>query len=163
MKVITAEDYFELVMKGFSHLEPAENDEVTILSEDIFKFRWMARLRLCSFITHADGLDAHVMRYYTLRCIEMAKKNRSKLGEPLVCFAVAMSDSISRDAIDFSLQRPQIHPAMNVYPVLVDLKNGEIHYYTGPILYGVIYASFEREYMNGHFALPLRILKEGLS
>lgn len=157
---IKPEDYFDLVMKGFSHLEPIESDEMTILTEDIFRFRWMARLRLCSFITYADTIDAQVMRVFIQSCLQFAKKARSKLGEPLVCNAVAMSENISGDAVEFALKRPPIQSTMDAYPVVVDLKAGDIHYYRGPILYGILYEKFEREYIDGHFALPMRVLAE---
>lgn len=155
---IKPEDYFDLVMKGFAHLDPVESDEMTILTEDIFKFRWMARLRLSSFITLADGIDAKLMHRYLETCAQFAKKGRSKLGEPLVCNAVAMSENVSSDAVEYAMKRPQIRSSMDAFPIVVDLKTGDVYYYTGPIFYGVIYEKFEREYIDGHFALPLRVL-----
>ncbi|MCL1896460.1 MAG: hypothetical protein FWG03_07940 [Clostridiales bacterium] len=156
--MIKPEDYFDLVMKGFAHVTPAESEEMTVLTEDIFKLRWMTRVRFSSFIAMADSLDETMMRQYMMACVQMSKKGRSKLGEPIVCNGVVMSGDVSRGAAEYALRRPALHTTMDEYPIVVDLKAGQVHYYTGPILYGILYEKFEREYIDGHFALPARIL-----
>ncbi|MCL1895559.1 MAG: hypothetical protein FWG03_03330 [Clostridiales bacterium] len=156
--MIKPEDYFDLVMKGFGHVKPVEIEEMTVLTEDIFKLYWMARVRFYSFIAMADELDETMMRQYMMACVQFSKKNRSKLGEPIVCNGVVMSGDVKQSAVDYAQRRPALHTTMDEYPIIVDLKSGEVHYYTGPILYGIIYAKFGREYIDGHFALPARIL-----
>ena len=160
MKPIDADDYFELVMRGFAHLKLLETDEMTIFTEDIFKFRWMTNLRFNSFITLADELDAATLNYYTLKCFGMAKQGRSKLGEPYVCNAAVISADVKQDAIDYALKRPRHHSNSSEYPIVIDLARGETYYYTGPIIHGILYEKFEREYINGHFAMPLGVLKQ---
>ena len=160
MVMIDPQEYFDLVMKGFSHLEPMDNEQATIFTEDIFRWRWMARLRMTSFIALADELSLSELKRYMMMCLQFARKNRSKLGEPLACIGVVMSSSVSREAVEYALMRPARHSSFDEFPVVVDLNKGEVHYYSGLILYGLLYEKFEREYIDGHFALPMRILKE---
>ena len=159
--MIKPEDYFDLVMKGFGDAMQAESEDMTVLVEDIFKLRWMTRMRFYSFIAMADALDEATMRQYMMSCVQFSRKNRSKLGEPIVCNGVVMSGDVSRGAVEYALRRPALHTTMDEYPIVVDLKAGQVHYYTGPILYGILYEKFEREYIDGHFALPARILAGG--
>ena len=158
MKPIDVQDYFDLVVKGFSHIKPRETEKMTVFTEDIFKLQWLTRVRFNSFVTLADELDARTFYGYVLDCQGLAKRGSTMFGEPYVCNVVAICDNADQAAIDYALKRPPKNPRVNTYPVIVDLKKQEVHYYTGPIFYGVIYAKFEREYIDGHFALPLKAL-----
>ena len=160
--MIDVQDYFDLVVKGFTGKKATESEEMTIFTEDVFRWRWMSRLRIMSFVTLADELSPDDMKQYMMTVSRHAMKARSKFGEPSCCIGVVMCENPSQEAIDFALQRPQKHPALSRYSVVADLKTGEVHYYCGPILYGILYEKFEREYINGHFALPMEILKQKL-
>ena len=158
MKPIDASDYFELVMKGFANMKQHETEEMTIITEDIFRISWMTSVRFNSFITFADEIDMPTFKAYVMQCLGMTRQNRSKIGFPSVCNAVVITENASDELVEYARKRPAMHTSMTEYPVLVDLATGEAHYYTGPILYGIIYAKFEREYIDGHFALPLKTL-----
>ena len=160
MKPIDANEYFELIMKGFAHVEKKyETEEMTVITEDIFKIVWMTSLRLNSYIAFADEIDSASFQHYLMDCLGMTRQGRSKLGSPSVCNAVLITENASKDIIAFARKRPTIHASMTEYPIVVDLATGETHYYMGPIFYGLIYAKFEREYIEGHFAMPLRFLE----
>ena len=160
MKPIDADEYFDLIMKGFSHLDPGETDEMTYFMEDIFKLRWLTRVRFNTFVTLAEELDMASFQRFRMVCLQITSKGRSKMGEPSVCNAVAICEGVAPEVVEYAQKRPAKHANMSEYPVIIDLKGGEAHYYTGPILYGILYAQFEREYIESHFALPLRALKE---
>ena len=161
MKPVEANDYFELVMKGFAHIEQKyETEEMTVVSEDIFKLIWMSSVRFDSFITFADEIDVYSFRNYVMQCLGMSRRGRSKLGIPSVCNAVVITENAPKAVIESVIQRPSMHASITEYPVVVDLVTGEAHYFTGPILYGLLRVKFEREYIDGHFALPLRFLSK---
>ena len=161
MKSINASDYFDLVMKGFDKAKQKyETEEMTIIAEDIFRIVWMTSVKFNSFITFADEIDIYSFQNYVRRCLETTKQNRSRLGFPSVCNAVLITRNAPEKVIEYALKRPAMHTSMTEYSIVVDLATGKTHYYTGPILYGIIYAKFEREYIDGHFALPLRYLKD---
>ena len=159
MKSINANDYFDLVMKGFAHVKQQhETEEMTVITEDIFRIAWMTRVRFNSFITFADEINLSDYRAYMMQCLGMTRQSRSKLGFPSVCNAVVVTENAPEELVEHAKKRPPMHTQMTEYTVVVDLATGETHYYTGPIFYGILYAKFEREYIDGHFAMPLRIL-----
>ena len=160
MGLINAEDYFDLVVKGFAGKNVEEAEDMTVFSEEIFKIQWVNRLRFNSYVALADRLDEDIMRNYANRCYYLAKKRRNLMGEPVVCNAVAISEDVSQGAIDLALGKPSIHMTIDAYPVVVDLRRMETYYYTGPIPLRILFNRFERDYIDGHFALPLRILKD---
>jgi len=150
-------------MKGFADVkQQAETEEMTIITEDIFKLNWMTTVRFNSFISFADEIDLRTFRSFIMMCLNMTKQGRSKLGMPSVCNAVLIAGNVPQDVMEFACQRPSKHTTMTEYPVVVDLAKHKTYYYTGPIFYGAIYARFEREYIDGHFAMPLRILSDKL-
>jgi len=161
LEPINGDKYFDLMVKGFSHLELRETEQMTIFREGVFKLRWLSRVWFNSYITFADELDLDALKSYEMDCFTLARRTRNLMGELLVCNAVVVSGSVSEDAAEYARTRPTKSPMMSRYPVVVDLARGETHYYTGPILYGILYEKFEREYIHGHFALPLEALKGG--
>ena len=160
MKPIDTDDYFEMVMKGFANVgNQFETETMTVITEEIFKIAWMTSVRFNNFITFADSIDLYRFQVYVNECLNMTRQNRSKLGFPSVCNAVLITENAPKSVIDHALKRPAMHPNMTEYPIVIDLAKGESYFYTGIIIYGVLYAKFEREYIDGHFALPLRVLK----
>ena len=163
-KMNDIEKYCDLVRKGFEStkqsrdLKALETENATMYQEDIFKLYWMARVRFSSFISTVDEADEAIVSQFTAMNMLAAKKNRSKLGELICVVSVVICDKVSDKVREMAETRPAKHSTASEYLVVVDLPKREIYYYTGPILYGVLYEKFEREYINGHFGLPLKVL-----
>jgi len=160
MGSISGDEYFDLVIKGFGHLTPGETREATYFTEDIFKVQWLANLRLITFITIADEIDFTDFNRYIFNCIETAKNLRSRLGGPYTLNCVVASEGVPQESKEFALKKPRGHVNFSEYPVIVDLAGREVYYYTGPIVRGILYEKFEREYIYGHFVIPMLILKD---
>jgi hypothetical protein len=155
---INFQEYFGLVIKSFEKAKIFDQEGVTVMQEDIFRLRWLSRVRFNSFVTNTDEIDARTLSDFTTICLGLARKARSKLGELIVVNGVVCADRVGEDAKAFALQRPKKRMTSDVYPILVDLSSGEMHYYTGSIIYGILYEKFEREYIDKHFSEPLRFL-----
>lgn len=159
-----AEKYFEMVIKGFEAtkgskgIKVLETENATMIMEDIFKIYWMARVRFCSFIASFDEVDADIVNQFKAMSMTVARRNRSKIGELITVISVIICKRVSDDIRAMAESRPPKHTTSSEYLVIVDLSAKEAYYYKGPILYGLLYEKFEREYIHGHFALPLTVL-----
>ena len=158
------EKYCDLVRKGFESIKNArdlkvlETENAIVYQEDVFKLYWMARVRFNSFISTVDEPDEALVRQFTAMNMLTAKKNRSKLGELICVVSVVICEKVSDRIIEMAETRPAKHSTASEYLVIVDITKREIYYYKGAILYGILYEKFEREYINGHFGLPLQVL-----
>ena len=159
MKPIDIDEYYELVMKGFSHIKPIDDDGMMVWVEDIFKIVWFASVRFNTFIAQSDDLTVESLIDFVLSCNKSAHKRRGRMGNPYVVNAVVISANVSEEVKAFALKRPKTHQNMDEFPIVVDIAKGEVYYYTGLIIRGFAYAKFEREYIYGHLALPLEALK----
>jgi hypothetical protein len=159
VKPIDIYEYYDLVMKGFSHLKPFDDDGLMGFTEDIFKLIWFASVKFNTFIAQTDDLTVESFQNFVNSCKKSAHKRRGKMGAPYVANAVVISSNVSEEVKAFALKRPKTHQNMDEFPIVVDIAKGEVYYYTGLIIRGFIYAKFEREYIYGHFVLPLESLK----
>jgi hypothetical protein len=161
--MIEFEQYFDIVRKGFEgvkNLGVRETENSTLIREDVFKIYWMARVRFCSFVAVADDLDVELAQQFVLLNLKIARNERSKIGELLAVISVIACEHVTDEVREMAESRPPKHTTMSEYLVVADLSEHKAYYYRGPILYGILYEKFEREYIDGHFALPLRILSE---
>ena len=159
MKKISAEDYFDLVIKGFKKVAISETEDTTIIFERMVKAAWMNGIRFNSYITTADNLDKGLLTTYINKCRTLTRNRRNVYAEAIVCNAVIICENVTQDAIDMAISRPRVNIMMDVFPVIVDLKRGEVYYYNGPIFFRILYNRFEREYIAEHFTTPLQTLK----
>ena len=161
MKKINAEDYFDLVIKGFKKVAISETADTTIVFERLVKAAWMNGIRFNSYITTAEDLDKGLLTTYVNKCRALTRRTRNVYAEAIVCNAVVICENVTQDAIDLALTRPRANIMMDVFPVIVDLKRGEVYYYKGPIFFRILYNRFEREYIAEHFTRPLQALIDG--
>ena len=162
MKKISADEYFESVVKSFPGVTPVEFEDMTLISEKLFRIQWFNRLHFNSHIAYADNLGAEMLISYTSGCLQYHTKNKLSNFDPKICNAVVICESADRQAIDIALKRPRLNMIIDVFPVVVDLENGEIYYYNGPMFTRLLYNRYEREYIDEHFGKPLRALKNKL-
>ena len=160
MKNISADEYYDLVMNGFHEVTPVEHEDLTIMSEKIFKLQWFNSVHFNSYISYTDNLDAELLLTYISRCRQLQEKKRNWTANLMVCNAVVICEKAGRDAINIALMRPRFHLMIDTFPVVADLKNGEIHYYNGTMYQRLLCNRYERVYIDEHFGKPLRNLKK---
>ena len=162
MKRIDADEYYGLVLDGFPGVTPTEYEDITVISESLFKLQWVNRLLFSSFIAYADYFDAEMLISYMSRCKYLQSKNRSAFLDPKIINAVVICEKVDRNAIDIALMRPKYSYSVDLFPVVIDLKDGEIYYYNGFMAGRLLYNRYERLYIDHHFGKPLRALKKNL-
>jgi len=162
MKRINADKYYELVMDSFSGITPTEYEDITVMSESKFKIQWFNFLHFNSYIAYADYFSADMLLAYMSRCRQLQRRDRSNFLDPKVCNAVVICEKVNRDVKNIALAMPKFNFAVDIFPVVVDLKNGEIYYYNGPMYTRLLYNRYERNYIDHHFGRPLRTLKQKL-
>ena len=164
--MIDIDKYYDLVRKCFEegnsskNLRVIETDHATMFQEDIFKLYWMARVRFSSFVATVDEADEEIIQQYTAMNMTLARRSRSKIGELICVISVIICDHVSDKIKAIAETRPEKHTTSSEYLVIIDLSAREAYYYKGPIFYGILYEKFEREYIYGHFALPLIALSK---
>lgn len=163
MKPINADKYYELVLNSFQGIQPVENEDITIISETQFRIQWVNSIRFNSYIAYTDSLDAETLISYVSRCYYLQKKNRNMMVTPVACYAVVICENTDKRAVDIALMKPRLHMTLDMFPVVVDLKNAKIHYYNGPMILRLLFNRYERVYIDEHFGKPLRALSGQLS
>ena len=124
--------------------------------EEVFKWQWLAtKLKIFSFVSHADRIDENLMRRYTEACLNYACKNKQGLPRGIqngvVSYRILSSETVAPSAISFVSNRPGKHWSAFEIPIILDLSTGALHYYEGNIVWGAIYDSFLNEYILRNF------------
>ncbi|MDR1816581.1 MAG: hypothetical protein LBR00_07955 [Clostridiales Family XIII bacterium] len=150
------ETYRNRVAATFPDREPFEWEGITVFQEDVFRLYWLSRVRFFTFLADSEKIDLEELDNYARACVGYATKHRNKPAGIVVVNAALAAPKATKDALAFADARPRRRNTSDEFPVAVDLKKGEAHYYTGPIVYGLLYERFERAYIHRHLVAPLR-------
>lgn len=153
-------DYLQAVKGRFDYGAQIKHEtaDTLIVYDEIFKWSWIAsKLKMTSFVQYVPHIDAGEIDRYSAYCLEQALKNHRGLPRGLqngaVSYNVLVSESVSPDAIAFARSRPRKHYSAFEYPVICDLQNHALHYYTDKIIWGALYDSYMKTYIQSHFGI----------
>ena len=132
-----------------------------VFYEEFFKWEWLAtKLKIFSFISYVDKIDENGMNRYSEDCIIYAKKNKRGLPVGLqngiISNNVYVSEKVDHGAITFASSRPRKHFGVFELPVIVDLARKELYYYRDEIVWGAMYSSFIKGYIDAKFSIISR-------
>lgn len=141
------------------------NLTVSVGYEEFFRWKWLAtKLKIFSFVTAVEQVDANLIRGFSAQCLEYALQNKPGLPRGfqngVVSNAVIAAAHITQEAYEYVVSRPQKHYSAFETPGIYDLSRGTLLFYRGPITWGVIYESFLRDYVGSHYE-PARMIGAG--
>ena len=133
-----------------------DNSDTTVIYEEVFKWKWSAtKLKIFSFIKFSDIISLNQLEDYSSACLAYARKNKKGLPigfqNGIVCNNVLVSESVNDSVISFVTSRPKKHFCVFEMPIIFDLSKNKLFFYNGEIVWGVMYQSFIKDYINGKF------------
>lgn len=150
--------YNEKVSQKFEKMISEEIEEFTcnIAYEEIFKWEWLAtKLKIFSIISFKESIDKETILSYNTHCYGYSKRNYKRLGKGLqngfVSFAILATENIDKSAIEFIETGLSKHYSAFEFPILIDLKNEKIIYNSKNPMWGSMYYSFFKGYIEEKF------------
>ena len=121
-----------------------------------FAFKWMAtKLKIFSFVSYRSEISEAAIKAYSGKCMSQALEGygglRRGMQSGVVSFHVLVSKYVDPKAIAWVKSRPKKRFAAFEMPVIYDLTNQKLYYYEEKPMWGSIYYSFFREYIEERF------------
>lgn len=152
------EEYLEKVQSNFQQKTDVVVGKYTAqrFYEEQFKAKWIAtKLKIYSFVSHLPNITEDDIMNYSNQCLSHALKNYKGLPRGIqngvVSFNVLVSEHASPEAIAYAQKRPKKHFSAMEMPVIYDLSTNKIYYYEKTPMWGAIYYSYFREYIESSF------------
>lgn len=151
-------DYLNKVSQRYTRTDEIQINslEVKSMYEEIFQMKWLAtKLKIFSFISYTNKIDASDIVIYSYACVDYSLKNYKGLPRGIQngisTFNVLVSENVSKEAIKFATARPKKHFALFEMPIIFDLTNEKIYYYNNTPIWGFMYYKYFRKYIETHF------------
>ena len=148
---MTSDEYIKKALETFENPEIELIEDTQVMQEECFKVRWGSKVKICNFITYFDEIEEITIKEYSKSCVVYALKKKKMIHPNVISNNVLISENVHPEAIKFALKRSKLHTKASEYPIIVDLTNEKVYFYEGLIIYGILYAGFERQYINDHF------------
>jgi len=114
-----------------------------------FRLSWMAtKLHLFVVMVPVEQASADLLATLTSEAIDYAKSAKGQLRgfqSGVAVLPVLVAERVLPDACVAAQARPAKHFAVVTLPALVDATTGQVHEYTGRIVFGGIYAGWLRQ------------------
>ncbi|MFA9378373.1 MAG: hypothetical protein ACERKZ_16760 [Lachnotalea sp.] len=126
--------------------------------EEVFKWRWIAtKLKIFSIFKYVANIDEENLIDINYRCYEHSRKNYKGLPRGLqngfVSFAIIVTNSISKSAINSVENWNKKHYSAFEIPVIFDLTSGKAYYNRSNIIWGKMYSNFFKQYIQNNFII----------
>ncbi len=123
-----------------------------------FKLEWFAtKMKQYSFVSNCDRITPNIIIDYSNKCTEYAIKNHK--GFPpgfqngIVSFNIIATNNIDSDAVSYVLREPKKRFSVFEFPIIYDLQNQRIYYFSGTPVVGYIYYNYFNEYILKNFTV----------
>jgi len=126
--------------------------------EERTEAKWFAtKLKIYSFVSYMPRVSRADIVGFSEGCMAYALQNYSGLvrgaQNGVVSFNVLAGDSCDPEAVELAQARPTKHWAAMEMPVLVDLPRNQVFYYRKTPIFGAIYYSYFRKYIEEKFTI----------
>lgn len=152
------EEYKKILTERFGGLSFIQSLGVESHYEEIFRAKWcFTKLKQFSFVSESKNITADTIRNYSDACLKYAIKNAKGLPRGwqngIVSYNVLASKSIEPDAITYVNSAQNKHFSAFEIPIIVDLCNQKIYYPQDNALWGAMYYSYIKDYIDNHFSI----------
>jgi len=151
-------DYLAKVEMRFSGKQVPDINapQVTQFYEEKFKATWLAtKLKMYSFVAYQSHISKESIATYSDSCTKYALNAYQGLPRGFQngvgSINVLASESIDAEAIEYAMARPKKLFAAFEMPVIYDLANDRVFYFTKTPMWGAIYYKYIREYIEQNF------------
>ena len=160
----------EYIDQAVSRLE-SEGNEVSQISlesgpataafRSVFRTRWLTKFDLFTVLAGCPDASEPTISTLASEALEYAIRNRSRLfgmrnATALTVFPVLVASNVNDDAKSYALARPAKLAGAFTFPAIVDLAGNETYSYTGKVVWGSLYAKWQREQLSSTLGPPMR-------
>ena len=121
--------------------------DAVVLRRADFRMQWaLTRLHTMVLLASSDAVDAADLEGFGDEARRWAKRNKGGLPRGLqtgiAVLPVLAADEVTPAAVSFAERRPDKDFAAIALPMLVDVRAGRMHAYSGSLIWGAIYRMF---------------------
>jgi hypothetical protein len=161
----------EYVEQTARYLEGADNEvirvdlksgPVTAAFRSVFRARWLTKFDLVTVLADCQEATDLGISTLTSESLEYAIRQRSRFlgtrnATAVTVFPVLVAGRVQPEAKTFALARPPKLDGAFVFPTIVDLAAGEIYSFSGKLIWGSLYAGWQRDQLAASLQPPVGV------